>query len=197
MIVIIDNYDSFVHNLARYFLRMGCDIHVVRNDAITICDIKAFRPEALVLSPGPCTPDEAGICVGAVRELGPQLPILGVCLGHQAIGQAYGAGIMRSSPSHGKASMIRHNAQGLFAGLPTPMEVGRYHSLAVCEYEGSDLAVIAENKEGLAMAIQHKDYPVYGVQFHPESILTPQGPDLLRNFMDLAAAFHSEKKAAA
>lgn len=185
MILVIDNYDSFVYNLARYLRELGQEVTVVRNDAVTVEEVRALRPSHVVLSPGPQTPNEAGICLDLVRALAGAVPILGVCLGHQVIGQAFGGRIVRARrPMHGKASAIRHTGRGLFAGLPNPLQAGRYHSLVVAP-EGlpPELEVIAWSEEGEIMALQHRRWPVYGVQFHPESVLTPQGHDLLRNFL--------------
>lgn len=198
MILLIDNYDSFVYNLARYVGELGRDRHVVRNDAITPDAIAAIDggmgPEAIILSPGPCTPDEAGICMDVIRCFAGAIPILGVCLGHQCIAQVYGHAVVRGArPVHGTSSMIRHDATGLFTGLPNPMEVGRYHSLIMQGAPaGQDvfgpLNVTARTADGVVMAVAHESQPVYGVQFHPESILTPHGHKLLENFLDIAAA---------
>ncbi len=192
MILVIDNYDSFVHNLARYIKRLGGDYEVYRNDALTLEDISDNLPEAIILSPGPCTPKQAGICIDIVKKFGANIPILGVCLGHQAIAEAYGGNTVKAKkPVHGKASLIKHNGKGLFQDLPNPMKTGRYHSL-VCEIpEDCDLRITARSEEqgdgdtGAIMAIEHKSHPVYGVQFHPESVLTPVGIDLLFNFLNL------------
>ncbi len=183
MILLIDNYDSFVHNLARYVGELGYERRVLRNDAVTIAEIEAMRPEALILSPGPCTPDEAGICLEAVRRLAPQLPILGICLGHQCIAQAFGGAVRRAAPRHGRASPIRHNGALVFAGLPNPFEAARYHSLAVDLPEGGVLQEAARAEDdGEIMALAHESLPVTGLQFHPESVLTPLGHKLLANF---------------
>lgn len=186
MILVIDNYDSFVHNLARYFRELGQATEVRRNDAIALDDIDAMKPSHIVLSPGPCTPDEAGISVALVEAFGAAIPILGVCLGHQCIGQAYGARIVRAQrPMHGKTSLVHHDAQGVFAGLPNPLGAARYHSLVVAA-DGlpSDLAATAHSEQGEIMALRHRRHRVIGVQFHPEAILTDRGYDLLRNFLD-------------
>lgn len=187
MILIIDNYDSFVHNLARYFVQLGQETQVARNDAIDLAGVTALAPTAVVLSPGPCTPSEAGICLELVREISPEIPILGVCLGHQVIGQAQGGEVVRAErPLHGQASQIQHLGEGLFAGLPSPMAVGRYHSLIVRRDSLPDcLRIDAETTDGVVMAITHRERPLFGVQFHPESILTEHGYDLLRRFLDL------------
>jgi anthranilate synthase/aminodeoxychorismate synthase-like glutamine amidotransferase len=185
MILVIDNYDSFVHNLARCFRELGHDTHVVRNDSVEVEEIAALRPSHIVISPGPCTPNEAGVSVAAVRELGPTIPLLGVCLGHQCIGQAFGGRIARARrPMHGKTSTIRHDGAGVFAGLPDPLRVTRYHSLVVSETGLPDeLIVTARSDEGEIMALRHRGHPIVGVQFHPEAVLTERGYDLLRNFL--------------
>ena len=194
MILLIDNYDSFVYNLARYVGELGRARHVVRNDAITPDAIARLNPEAIILSPGPCTPDEAGICMDVIRSFAGAIPILGVCLGHQCIAQVYGHAVVRGArPVHGSSSMIRHDECGIFTGLPNPMEVGRYHSLIMqappMGEEGyGPLKVTARTSDGVIMALEHEIQPVYGVQFHPESILTPHGHKLLENFLDIATA---------
>jgi anthranilate synthase/aminodeoxychorismate synthase-like glutamine amidotransferase len=188
MILFIDNYDSFVHNLARYFVRLGQETFVVRNDEITACDVAALQPDAIVLSPGPCTPQEAGCSVEVIRTLHRTCPILGVCLGHQAIGAAFGADILRApQPMHGRSSLVRHRGQGVFRGVPNPMIVGRYHSLMVDEAQLPDEFVLTYSDDGVIMAMEHREYPLVGVQFHPESILTRGGYRLLANFLDRAA----------
>ncbi len=186
MILVIDNYDSFVHNLARYLRKLGQETDVRRNDAIGVDEILAMAPSHIVLSPGPCTPNEAGNSVAVVQRLGPKIPILGVCLGHQCIGQAYGADIVRATrPMHGKTSQVRHTGQGIFAGMPAPFAATRYHSLAVSARQlPSDLEANAWSEEGEIMALRHRRYPVVGVQFHPEAVLTDRGTDLLRNFLE-------------
>lgn len=186
VIVVIDNYDSFVHNLARYLIELGQTVEVLRNDAVTVRELKARRPRALVLSPGPCTPAEAGVCVEAIRELGATTPILGVCLGHQCVGAAFGARIERAPrPMHGQASRIRFLPDApLFAGLPNPFPAARYHSLIVSERDWpAELLVEARSEDGLVMALRHRSRPIAGVQFHPESVLTPHGYRLLENFL--------------
>ncbi len=191
MILIIDNYDSFVFNLARYAREQGELVQVVRNDAITVADIRTKAPSGIILSPGPCTPAEAGICLDVVRELANHIPILGVCLGHQCIGAVYGGKVERAlRPMHGQASLISHTGQGLFAGLPNPLPVGRYHSLIVTLNADSPLQVTARSTEGEIMALAHPQLPVLGVQFHPESILTPHGHAVLGNFLRLT---HSDR----
>jgi anthranilate synthase/aminodeoxychorismate synthase-like glutamine amidotransferase len=190
MILLLDNYDSFVHNLARYFEELGTETQVVRNDAITVHEIRRLRPQAIVLSPGPCTPHEAGITLEVIRELGGVIPILGVCLGHQAIGMAYGARLGRApQPMHGRTSLVQHSGQGLFAGLPQPLRVMRYHSLIVDQVV-SPLRVTAQTAVGIVMGIEHESLPIWGVQFHPESVLTVGGHRLLANFLQLAGVAH-------
>jgi anthranilate synthase component II len=188
MILLIDNYDSFVHNLARYVQRLGEKTRVVRNDAVSVADIRQMGPDAIVLSPGPCTPTEAGCSLEVVRQLTGQVPILGVCLGHQAIAAALGGKVVRAKePVHGRASQVQHEGKGLFAGLPNPLTVGRYHSLVVEEKSlPPELAVTARTADGTVMGLAHRQYPVVGVQFHPESILTRGGYELLANFLWLA-----------
>ena len=188
MILLIDNYDSFVHNLARYLRRLGVETRVVRNDTISVTNIRKLQPQAIVISPGPCTPTEAGCSVDVVRQLGSEFPILGVCLGHQAIGQALGGSIVRAAqPMHGRASAIQHGGDGLFQSLPSPLTVGRYHSLVIDpERLPTELQVTARTEDGIIMAIAHRAWPVWGVQFHPESILTDGGYQILANFLQLA-----------
>lgn len=188
MILLIDNYDSFVYNLARYFERLGQVTRVVRNDAIDPQRARMLAPEALVLSPGPCAPEQAGASLSLVRELYQELPILGVCLGHQTIAAALGSRIVPASePVHGQASDVFHEGSGIFAALPNPLRACRYHSLTVEEATLPDeLEVTARTAEGVVMAIAHRQYPVIGVQFHPESILTDHGYELLAGFLRLA-----------
>lgn len=188
MILLIDNYDSFVFNLARYVAELGVETHVVRNDAITVSEIRGLQPAGIILSPGPCTPREAGISLAVVRELGPEIPLLGVCLGHQAIGEACGGIVERApEPVHGRTSRIRHQQTGVFAGLPNPLRVTRYHSLIVAAAKlPAELEAVAWTDEGLIMGLAHTLWPVYGVQFHPESILSEAGHALLANFLRIA-----------
>jgi anthranilate synthase component II len=188
MLLLIDNYDSFVHNLARYFERLGQETLVVRNDAIDVAGVRRLRPAALVLSPGPCTPHQAGESLELVRALHAELPMLGVCLGHQIIAQALGGSIVRAPvPVHGQTSAIEHNGTGLFADLPSPLTVCRYHSLVVAAASLPEmLQPTATTQDGLIMAFEHKDLPQFGVQFHPESILTDGGYELMANFLRLA-----------
>lgn len=187
MIVMVDNYDSFTFNLVQYFGELEKDIRVFRNDRITVDEIRAMKPDHIVISPGPCTPNEAGISVEAVRELGPDIPLLGVCLGHQSIGQAFGGDVVRADRiMHGKTSPVTHTGDPLFAGVPSPFTATRYHSLIIkrdtCP---ADLAVIAETAEGEIMAVAHRKHPIWGVQFHPESILTECGKVIVKNFLSL------------
>ncbi len=198
MILLIDNYDSFVHNLARHVGMLGRERRVVRNDAITIDDIAQYPPDAIILSPGPGTPSEAGICNDIIRAFGSRIPILGVCLGHQCIGEVYGGRIMRApEPVHGRASSIDHNADGIFMGLPNPLSVGRYHSLIVHTSANVPLEITAQTEEDrIVMAFRHKAHPVYGIQFHPESCLTEHGIDILRNFMSIADGWNARLRGA-
>jgi anthranilate synthase/aminodeoxychorismate synthase-like glutamine amidotransferase len=191
VIVVIDNYDSFTYNLVQYLGELGEELHVVRNDDLEVEEVEELQPEAIVLSPGPCTPAEAGICVPLVQELGSAIPILGVCLGHQAIGAAYGGKVIRAPRGvmHGKTSLVRHDGTGLFAGLPNPLRVMRYHSLVVERRSlPAELLVeaVAEDDETEVHAVRHAEHPVWGVQFHPESILTEGGKTLLQNFLAMA-----------
>jgi anthranilate synthase component II len=188
MILLIDNYDSFTYNLVHYLAELGGEIEVVRNDALTVAQIAAKAPQAIVLSPGPCTPNEAGVCLDVIRALGSETPILGVCLGHQAIGQAYGGRVVRApAVMHGKTSAILHHSQSVFAGLPSPFTATRYHSLIIEETSmPAELEVTARTQDGLIMGVKHRSDPVHGVQFHPESIATEHGHAMLANFMSLA-----------
>jgi anthranilate synthase component II len=189
MILVIDNYDSFTYNLVQYLGELGADVVVRRNDEITVDEIGAMRPDGLVLSPGPCAPAQAGITVEAIRRWGATIPTLGVCLGHQAIGEAYGGVVVRADRvMHGKTSEIDHKGEGVFAGLPTPMVAMRYHSLVVDPASLPDclevVAVAADDPTEIH-AVRHKEHPVFGVQFHPESVMTPHGKQLLGNFLAL------------
>jgi anthranilate synthase component 2 len=188
MILVIDNYDSFTYNLVHYLNELGAQTEVVRNDALTVDQALALRPEAVLLSPGPCTPNEAGICLPLLSAAPAALPILGVCLGHQAIGQAYGGEVIRAKAlMHGKTSPIEHNGEGVFAGMPQPFIGTRYHSLSVRrETLPESLRITAWTDDGEIMGFQHATRPVFGVQFHPESIATEGGHALLANFLDLA-----------
>jgi anthranilate synthase component 2 len=190
MILVIDNYDSFTYNLVQYLGELGAEMEVVRNDQLTVGEIAERAPERIVISPGPCTPTEAGVSVETIRELGPTIPILGVCLGHQSIGQAYGGEVVRAAkPMHGKTSPIRHTGEGIFRGIPAPFTVARYHSLVI---EPSSLpaeleAVAWTDEPGFEteiQAVRHREHPVWGVQFHPESIASEHGHALLRNFLE-------------
>jgi len=187
-ILMIDNYDSFTYNLVQYFQILGADVLVKRNDEIGLEDVKALNPDAIVISPGPCTPKEAGISVKVVQEFYKDYPILGVCLGHQSIGYAFGANIVRAKRlMHGKTSLITHTGEGIFAGLPNPFTAVRYHSLVIDPNTLPPfIKVTAWSEDGEIMAIEHMNYPVFGVQFHPESILSEAGLDLLKNFLLIA-----------
>ncbi len=188
MLLLIDNYDSFTYNLVHFLGELGAPCDVRRNDALSVEEALALKPKAIVLSPGPCTPTEAGICLDLVAKAGPKIPLLGVCLGHQTIGQAYGGKVIRApEPMHGKISTVRNKGKGLFADLPPRIEVTRYHSLIVERASlPADLEVTAETSDGLIMGLSHKRHPVHGLQFHPESIASEHGHDLLANFLRLA-----------
>lgn len=186
MILVIDNYDSFTYNLVQCLGEMGAEIAVFRNDQITPSAARELQPSSIVISPGPGRPEEAGASMSIIRELGPTTPVLGVCLGHQAIGAAFGGTVVRAPRvMHGKTSPVYHRGDGIFRGVPSPFEATRYHSLVV-RREGlpRDLEITAETEDGTVMALRHREYPIYGVQFHPESILTSGGKTLLRNFLD-------------
>jgi anthranilate synthase/aminodeoxychorismate synthase-like glutamine amidotransferase len=184
MIAVIDNYDSFTYNLVQYLGELGAELEVFRNDAITVEELDALAPTHIVISPGPGTPDDGGISKEVIRQLGPRLPILGVCLGHQCIGEVFGGRVVRAPRlMHGKTSLIQHYGTGLFLGLPKPFEATRYHSLIVEEPLPDVLKATAFTKEGELMGLQHRAYPIFGVQFHPESILTPHGKQILSNFL--------------
>lgn len=188
MILLIDNYDSFTFNLVHHFGALGVECQVKRNDALTAEEAVALNPSAIVLSPGPCSPDEAGICCDVIRLAAGKIPVLGVCLGHQAIGQVFGAHVARSPvPMHGKISAIHHDGSGVFEGLPQPVNMVRYHSLTVePESVSAPLIVNAHTEDGVVMGLRHRDYPIHGVQFHPESIASDAGRELLTNFLRLA-----------
>jgi anthranilate synthase component 2 len=188
MILMIDNYDSFTYNLVQYLGELDAEVETVRNDAVTVDDVVEMDPDGIVISPGPCTPNEAGICVELIKALGPTVPILGVCLGHQCIGQAFGANVVRADRiMHGKTSMIYHRSLGVFSGLPQPFEATRYHSLVLEKSSIPDcLSIMAwteDQDEHEIMGLSHMEFNIQGVQFHPESILTTSGHDLLRNFL--------------
>ncbi|TDJ39786.1 MAG: aminodeoxychorismate/anthranilate synthase component II [Gammaproteobacteria bacterium] len=190
MLLMIDNYDSFTYNVVQYLGELGADVEVHRNDEITLAEIEAKAPEVIVISPGPCTPNEAGISMDVVRTFGPHIPLLGICLGHQSIGQVFGGDIVRArAVMHGKTSMIHHAGQGVFEDLPDPFEATRYHSLVIDQASLPDcLEVTAwtcheDGSRDEIMGVAHREHPIEGVQFHPESILTPTGHDLLRNFL--------------
>ncbi|NDB95688.1 MAG: aminodeoxychorismate/anthranilate synthase component II [Verrucomicrobia bacterium] len=187
MLLVIDNYDSFTYNLVQYFGELGADPVVKRNDAVTADEVERMRPDKIVISPGPGTPADAGISMDLIRRFGPKLPILGVCLGHQSIGEVYGGKVVRAERlMHGKTSPIRHDGKGVFAGLPNPFEATRYHSLLVeKESVPACLEVTADTAEGEIMGLRHREFPVHGVQFHPESILSKEGKDLLANFLNM------------
>ena len=193
MIILIDNYDSFTFNLFHYLGGLGADVVVYRNDRITVERAMAMEPDAFVLSPGPCTPNEAGICLALVAKAGSRIPILGVCLGHQAIGQAYGGRVVRAPVlMHGKLSEIRHQGDGVFRGINAPFKATRYHSLVVERASlADDLAVTAETEDGTIMGLAHRRLPVHGVQFHPESIASEHGHLILRNFLEIAEAWNA------
>lgn len=190
MLLMIDNYDSFTFNLVQYFGELGEEVRVVRNDELDVAGIRALKPARIVISPGPCTPNEAGVSVDVVRELGPSIPLLGVCLGHQSIGQAFGGEVVRAKAiMHGKTSLMHHRGGSVFAGLPDPFEATRYHSLVV-RYDGLpdclEVTAWTEDAEGgfdEIMGLRHRQFPIHGVQFHPESILTQHGHALLKNFL--------------
>ncbi len=187
MILVIDNYDSFTYNLVQYLGELGAELRVVRNDKATVAELLAMKPAKLVVSPGPCTPTEAGISCEVIEKFGSMIPTLGVCLGHQCIGQVYGGKVVRAGRlMHGKTSLIRHNGQGVLVGLPNPFEAIRYHSLLVERSSlPAELEITADTDQGEIMGLRHKRLPVYGVQFHPESILTQDGKRILKNFLAL------------
>ncbi len=194
-VTLIDNYDSFTFNLVHYLGALGAQVSVWRNDEISVADVIAPKPDAIVLSPGPCTPNEAGICLDLIRAASAQTPILGVCLGHQAIGQVFGGTVVRApAPMHGKVSTIHHNARGVFRGIIGPFKATRYHSLTIDPLSApADLEVSATSDDGIIMGLAHKTLPVHGVQFHPESILSEHGHLMLKNFLDLSRAFAAQR----
>ena len=198
MLLIIDNYDSFTYNLVQYFGELGAEPVVKRNDEITVAEIEALKPEAVVISPGPCTPKEAGISNDVIREIGPKLPVFGVCLGHQCIGYVFGGDVVRAPRlMHGKTSPILHDNSGVFADLPSPFEATRYHSLIIDPPTVPAVLIVnAHTTEGEIMGVRHTEFPIHGVQFHPESILTRHGKDLLKNFLGIASDYHAQQKAA-
>lgn len=194
MVVIIDNYDSFTFNLVHYLGGLGADIVVHRNDKISVAEVMASQPDAIVLSPGPCTPNEAGICLELIAEAASTIPILGVCLGHQAIGQAFGGKVVRATPVHGKVSEIKHAGSGVFRGINGPLKATRYHSLVVERASlPAELSVNAETEDRLVMGFMHETLPVHGVQFHPESIASEHGHLMLKNFLELAAVWNTKR----
>jgi anthranilate synthase component 2 len=194
-VTLIDNYDSFTWNLVHALGALGAEVEVHRNDAISVDQVGAKRADAIVISPGPCTPNEAGISVELIQRLGERTPILGVCLGHQSIGQAYGGAIVRTHPVHGKLSTIRHRGAGVLHGINGPFAATRYHSLVIeRDTMPGDLAITAETDEGIVMSVSHKRHPVHGVQFHPESIASEHGQTILKNFLELAAAFRAKRR---
>lgn len=199
MLLLIDNYDSFTYNLVHFLGELGAACEVHRNDKITTEEVLKKKPKAIVLSPGPCTPNEAGICLDLIAKAGSKVPLLGVCLGHQSIGQVYGGKVIRApEPLHGKLSTIRHNSKGVFRGLPHEFKVTRYHSLIVERKSLPDcLEITAETADGIIMGLQHKSHPVQGVQFHPESIASEQGHELLANFLELAGMNPKRRRAPA
>ena len=192
MLALIDNYDSFTYNLYQYLAELGAEVQTFRNDQVTLEELDALAPEGVVISPGPCTPREAGISNAAIRHFGPRVPTLGVCLGHQCLGYAYGAVVGQAGEiRHGKTSPVEHNGAGVLRGLPNPFEAIRYHSLVVYPERLPDcLEVTARTANGLIMGLRHKEYPIEGVQFHPESIMTPNGKQLLQNYLDQVAQWH-------
>ncbi|MEE8663423.1 MAG: aminodeoxychorismate/anthranilate synthase component II [Acetobacter sp.] len=198
MILLIDNYDSFTFNLVHYLNELGAACDVRRNDDISVADVMDMRPEAIVLSPGPCTPDEAGICCDLVRAAMDSIPVFGVCLGHQSIGQVFGGKIVRApSPVHGKVSPVLHEGKGVFRDLPSPFMATRYHSLVIePETLPDDLERTAWTSDGIIMGVQHRLFPIHGVQFHPESIASEYGHKILANFLDIARDWHSRRQAA-
>lgn len=196
MIVLIDNYDSFTFNLVHCLGGLGADVAVYRNDRISADEVIAMRPDAIALSPGPCTPNEAGICLDLIRKASPSVPMLGVCLGHQAMGQAFGGQVVRAPvPVHGKLSEVRHQGRSVFRGINRPFKATRYHSLVVDRATMPDeLEITAEADDGLVMGLAHRSHPLHGIQFHPESIASEYGDLILRNFLELAAAWNAARQ---
>ena len=195
MILLIDNYDSFTYNLYQYLCELGAEVEVARNDKISLEEIEEIRPDGIVISPGPCTPREAGISSDVVAQFAERLPVLGVCLGHQTIGYTFG-GVVERAPEimHGKTSMVHHDGKGLYAGLPNPFEAIRYHSLMIKEESLPEfLEVTSRTKDGIVMGVRHRELPVEGVQFHPESIMTEVGHDLLQNYLNWVERWNEEK----
>jgi anthranilate synthase component II len=193
MIVLIDNYDSFTFNLFHYLGGLGADVAVHRNDKISVADVMASRPDAIVLSPGPCTPNEAGICLALIEKAAPTIPVLGVCLGHQAIGQAFGGKVVRAAPIHGKVSEVKHDGTGIFRGINGPFKATRYHSLVVERASMPAALKVNAETDRLVMGLMHETLPVHGVQFHPESIASEHGHLMLKNFLDIAAAWNAKR----
>ena len=193
MIVLIDNYDSFTFNLFHYLGGLGADVAVHRNDKISVADVMASRPDAIVLSPGPCTPNEAGICLALIEKAAPTIPVLGVCLGHQAIGQAFGGKVVRAAPIHGKVSEVKHDGTGIFRGINSPLKATRYHSLVVERASMPAALKVNAETDRLVMGLMHDTLPVHGVQFHPESIASEHGHLMLKNFLDIAAAWNAKR----
>ncbi len=195
-IVLIDNYDSFTWNLVHLIGSAGVDVAVHRNDAISVEDLRTLAPDAIVLSPGPCTPNEAGICLDVIARLGAEIPLFGVCLGMQAMGQAFGGDVVRAPhPMHGKLSEVQHGGRGLFRGINGPFQATRYHSLIVDRATLPAALTVTAEADGLIMALSHRELPVHGVQFHPESILSEHGTTIVRNFLELAASWNARHRA--
>ena len=195
MVLMIDNYDSFTFNLVQYLAELGMEVRVFRNDELEVGEIEALHPSHVVLSPGPCTPNEAGICLDLIAKASATIPILGVCLGHQAIGQAFGGKVARATPLHGKVSEIKHKGTGVFRGINGPLKATRYHSLVVERASmPRELSVNAETSDGLVMGLIHASLPVHGVQFHPESIASEHGHLMLRNFLDISATWNEKRE---
>jgi anthranilate synthase/aminodeoxychorismate synthase-like glutamine amidotransferase len=187
-VLLLDNYDSFTYNLAQYLGELGHAPVVRRNDEITIGEVEAMQPERIVISPGPGRPEDAGITVEVIRRLGPSVPVLGVCLGHQGIGYAFGGDVVRAPVlMHGKVSSVQHDGRGVFSGVSQPFTAGRYHSLIVSDPPPASLEISARTDEGIIMGLRHREFPIHGVQFHPESVLTGEGRKILRNFLELAS----------